>query len=169
MFLSIRGHVTGSAATAGALIHPSLNLLLRLCSPAIYLWGSPLGVKFLCMWPYFWSNHIGSHILSSWMVHAGCVFVASIHLSRTWMSGSFESMRWNACVHRLNLSLYSHPKQFWGNGVRIHVTSRGKSPLQEKYSSEEDRTHYTTLHNSGPPVSLKVSIATCKTVKPTNY
>ena len=35
------------------------------------------------------------------MVHAGCV-VAGIHLSRTWMSGSFESMRWNAWVHRLD-------------------------------------------------------------------
>ena len=33
-------------------------------------------------------------------MHAGCVFVAGIHPSRTWMSGSFESMRWNECVHR---------------------------------------------------------------------
>ena len=24
------------------------------------------------------------------------------------MSGSFESVRWNACVHRLDLRLYSH-------------------------------------------------------------
>ena len=48
------------------------------------------------------------------MVHAGCVFVASIHPSRTWMSGSFESLQWNACVHRLNLSLCSHPKEFFG-------------------------------------------------------
>ena len=36
------------------------------------------------------------------------------------MSGSFESMRWNACVHRLDLGLYSHPK------VRTHVNSKGK-------------------------------------------
>ena len=35
---------------------------------------------------------------SSWMVHAGCVFVAGIHPSRTGMSGSFESKQWNACV-----------------------------------------------------------------------
>ena len=28
-------------------------------------------------------NHKSSHIPSSWMVHAGCVFGASIHLSRT--------------------------------------------------------------------------------------
>ena len=28
------------------------------------------------------------------------------------MSGSFESLRCNACVHTLDLGLYSHPKGF---------------------------------------------------------
>ena len=73
------------------------------------------------------------------MVRAGCVFVAGIHLSRTWMSGSFESVRWNACVHRLDLGLYSHPKEFWGNGVWI----QGKNPLYRKMSPEEYRTRDT--------------------------
>ena len=46
---------------------------------------------------------------------AGCVFVAGVHLSRTRMSGSFESVRWNACVHRLDLGLFSHQKELlWG-------------------------------------------------------
>ena len=62
------------------------------------------------------------------MVRAGCVFVAGIHPSRTWTSGSFESVRWNACVHRLDHGLYSHPKKFWGNGVWTHVNSKGKIP-----------------------------------------
>ena len=31
----------------------------------------------------FYSSHEGSHIPSSWMVHAGYVFVAGIHPSRT--------------------------------------------------------------------------------------
>ena len=44
------------------------------------------------------------------------------------MSGSFESLRWNACVHRLHLGLYSHPKEFGGNGVRTHVKSKGEIP-----------------------------------------
>ena len=39
--------------------------------------------------------------------------------------GLLESVRWNACVHRLDLGLYPHPKEFWGNGVRTHVNSRG--------------------------------------------
>ena len=36
------------------------------------------------------------------------------------MSGSFETLRWNTCVHRLDLGLYSHSKKFFflGNGVR---------------------------------------------------
>ena len=31
-----------------------------------------------------------------------------------------------ACVHRLDLGSYSHPKEFWGNGVRTHGNSKGK-------------------------------------------
>ena len=65
------------------------------------------------------------------MVRAGCVFVAGIHPSRTWTSGSFEPMRWNACMHRLDLGLYSHPKEFLGNGVWTHVNSKGKVPSTE--------------------------------------
>ena len=30
------------------------------------------------------------------------------------MSGSFESVRWNACAHRLDLGLYFHLKSFGG-------------------------------------------------------
>ena len=60
----------------------------------------------------FESNHGGCHILSSWLVHGGCVVVASIHPSRTWMSGSFETVRWNECVHRLDLGFSSHWKNF---------------------------------------------------------
>ena len=49
-----------------------------------------------------------------------------------WMSGSFESMRWNACVHRLDLGLFSHPKEILGDGVRTHVNSKGKVPSTRK-------------------------------------
>ena len=47
------------------------------------------------------------------------VFVAGIHPSRTWMSGSFETVPWNACVHRLDLGLYSHPKEFFREWSQI--------------------------------------------------
>ena len=79
------------------------------------------------MWPFF-SATIEVVILSSWMIHAGCVFVADIHPSRPWPSGSFKSMRWTECVHRLDLSLYSYSKEFLENGVRTHVNFKGKIP-----------------------------------------
>ena len=77
------------------------------------------------------------------MVCAGCVFVAGIRRSRTWTSGSFESVRWNACVHRLDLSLYSHPKEFLGEWSLNPCLLQGKNPLCRKISPEEDRTHDT--------------------------
>ena len=45
------------------------------------------------------------------------------------MSGSFESVQQNACVHRLDLGLCSHLKEFGGNGVRNMCTPREKSLL----------------------------------------
>ena len=44
------------------------------------------------------------------------------------MSGPFEFVRWNTCVHRLDLGLYSLPKEFLGIGVRTYVNSKGKIP-----------------------------------------
>ena len=66
------------------------------------------------------------------MVHAGCVFVAGIH-----MSGSFESVPWNAYVHRLDLGLYSHSKELLGDGVRTHGNSKGKIPSAGKILPRE--------------------------------
>ena len=48
------------------------------------------------------------------------------------MSGSLESVRWNTCEHRLDLGLYSHPKEVWGNRARTHVNSMGKIPSTGK-------------------------------------
>ena len=79
------------------------------------------------------------------MVHAGYVFVVGIHSSSTWMSGSLESVRWNACVHGPDLGLYSHPKEFGGNGVRTHVNPKGK--ISSTGGSEGCQT--ATLHHVG--------------------
>ena len=73
------------------------------------------------------------------MVRARCVFVAGIHPSRTWTSGFFGSMWWNACVHRLDLGLYSHPKEFLGEWSLNPCQLQGKNPLYRKISPEEDR------------------------------
>ena len=45
------------------------------------------------------------------------------------MSGSVESVRWNACAHRLELGLHSHPKEFFeGMDSETMLTPREKIP-----------------------------------------
>ena len=56
-----------------------------------------------------------------------------------------EPVQWNACVHRLDLDLYSHPKAFVGNGVRSYVDFKEKSPLPEA----QRRVEPVTLHHAG--------------------
>ena len=55
-------------------------------------------------------------------------------------------------MHRLDLGLYSHPKEFWGDGVRTHVGSKGKIPSTGKFSPEEDRSHNVALSRTASPV-----------------
>ena len=103
-------------------------------SPAISLGFTTFGWDF-CVCDRFFNPTIKvvTFRLHGWCV-LGVFFVAGIHPSRTWTSGSFESVRWNACVYRLDLGLYSHPKEFWGNGVWTHVNSKGKIPSTGKCS-----------------------------------
>ena len=102
------------------------------------------------MWPFLNpTNEVVTSRLHGWCMVD--VFVAGIHPYRTWTPGSFESVRWNACVHRLDLGLYSDPKEFWGNGVRSHANSKWKAPSTG--SSEEDRTHdAASLSTASPPL-----------------
>ena len=65
------------------------------------------------------------------------------------MSGSFESVQWNACLHRQDLGLYSHPKEFWGNGVRSHVNSEEK--ILSTGGSEEGQTHDAVSRKTASP------------------
>ena len=58
------------------------------------------------------TKEVVTFCLCGWCVLGGCIFVAGIHPSRTWMSGSFVSERWNTCLQRLDLGLYSHPEEF---------------------------------------------------------
>ena len=83
------------------------------------------------------------------MAQTGCVSGAGIHPFRTWVSGSSESAWWNAIVHRPDLGLYSHPKEFLGYGVRTYVNSKWKIPSTG--SSEEDRTHDAASRRTARP------------------
>ena len=74
------------------------------------------------------------------------------------MSGSFEFVQWNACVHRPDLGLCSHLKEVWENGVRTHVSSRENPLYQKKFSSEEDRTHDAALSSTANPTHNQQAI-----------
>ena len=118
--------------------------------PAISLGFTIFGLDFCLCDRFSKSNHRRSHIKSSWMVHAGCVFVPSIQPSRTWMSGSSEFVGWNRCVHRIDLSLYPHPKEsFSGSGVRTHANSKGKIPSTR--GSEEGWTRDAASRRTASP------------------
>ena len=123
--------------------------LLLLRSPALSLGFIILGEIFLNNYTTIFLIQLnwGSRIPSSWMVHAGCVFGTGIHLSRTWMSGSLEFVWWNACVHRLDIGLYSHPKEF-GEYSQNPCKLQGKSPLHGK-DFPQRRIEPTTLHQAG--------------------
>ena len=120
---------------------------------AIYLGLTTVGEISVCV-TIFQSNHWGSHIPTSWMVQAGCAFVAGIHPSRTWTLQSFESVQWHACVHWLDLGLYSHQKEVLGNAVRTHTNSKGKIPST---GSSKDWTHDPTSHRTTSPIHYGLS------------
>ena len=75
------------------------------------------------------------------------------------MSGSFESVPWNACMHRLDLGLCSLLKEFWGNGVKTHVNSKGKIPSTGKKFSQR-RIEPKTLHvfSTEVPPAMQVGV-----------
>ena len=79
------------------------------------------------------------------------------------MSGSFESMRWNTCVHRLDLGLYSHAKEFLGNGVGTNVNSEGIIPF-----IEAQRIEPTTLYHSGKQARRTTDWATSAPISSLN-
>ena len=97
-------------------------------SPAISLGFTTFGWDF-CVCDRFFNPTIMvvTFRLRGWCV-LGVFFVAGIHPSRTWTSGSFESMWWNACVHRLD-PVYTLIRRSFG-GMEFE-TPREKSPLPE--------------------------------------
>ena len=89
------------------------------------------------------------------MHHAGCVSVAGIHLSRTWMSGSLESVRWNAYVQTTPRFILS--SSFGGKETEPIWTPREKSPLPEAFSSE-DWTHDAASSRTATPAHYQRAI-----------
>ena len=85
------------------------------------------------------SNHRGSNILSSWIVHAGLVLLpAFTRLGHECQDLLSPCDGMHMCTD-LTWAYTLIQKSFRGNGVRTHVNSKVKIPSTG--GSEEDRTH----------------------------
>ena len=98
------------------------------------------------------------------MVHVGCVFDVGIHLSKTWMLGSFESVPWNACVHRLDLNLYSHLKEFHSKGKILCTRGLKQDRICDAASCRTASPTYYRLSYSGPGLSTDLTPFICHSV-----
>ena len=58
-------------------------------------------------------------------------------------------------MHRLDLGLYSHPKEFLGYGVRTHVNSKRNIPSTG--GSEEGGTHDAAQSRTASPAHYRLS------------
>ena len=129
--------------------------------PAISLGFIIFGVKFLCMWLFF-NPTIVTFCLRGWCT-LGVFFVDGIHPSRTWMSGSFVSVLWNACVQRLDLILYSHPNEFFYGMESEPILIPKEIPSTE--GSEEDWTHDAATRRTVGPTHYRLSYSGPQAVK----
>ena len=100
----------------------------------------PFWMRFLFTMIFFFfskSNHWGSHIPSSWMVHAGCVFVAAFtHLGYECQDLLSLSNGMHVCTDKNSVYILIRKSLGGGggggggggNGVRTQVNSNGKIP-----------------------------------------
>ena len=113
-------------------------------SPAICL-GYHFGWDFCVC-----DHHLVQPLRSLWMVHAGCVFVAGIHPSRTWIF-EVRAMEYMCAQTRPRFILSSR-----GMESEPMLTPREESPLPETISSEEDRTHNAASSRTTSPTPLNL-------------
>ena len=103
--------------------HTSPLALFFFCIPQL----SPLCVRFLCMRPFF---NLTIEVVTLFLRGCWVCFLLPIF---TRIGHEYHGLL-SLCdgVHGLDLGLYSHPKESWGNGVRTRVNSKGKSPSTSK-------------------------------------
>ena len=70
------------------------------------------------------------------------------------MSGSFESVQWNACEHRLGLGLCSHPKEIMSVFLE-QLSMRNMLNCTKQVQIQKYKTHaYNTLKTAGVQIIM---------------
>ena len=128
----------------------SIFLLLLLCSPAVSLGFTILGEIFayltVCLIQPLRQSHSVFVDGACWVCF--CCWhwpVQDMNIRIFWVC-AMECM----CAQTRPRSILSS-KSFWGMESELMVTPREKSPLVEKFSPDEDRTHYTASSRTVSP------------------
>ena len=127
---------------------PRQLLLLLMRSPAISLRFTILGDIFLRMCPFANPTiEVVTFRLRGWCMLGVFLLPAFTRLGheRQDLMSTCDGMHG---VHRLDLGLYSHPKEFWEMESEPMLTSKQKSPLPER-NSPQGSMEPTTLHQAG--------------------
>ena len=127
----------------------SLHLLL-LPHSLLYLWGSPVWVRFLRMWPF--SNptiKVVTFRRHGWCVLGVFLLPGFTHLGheRQDLLSPCNEMRVCVCTQTRPRFILSSERVFLGNGVRNHVNSKGKIPSTGKFPQR--RIEPAMLHYAG--------------------
>ena len=127
-------------------LSPSAHVgdLLLLLHFQVDLWASSYWVRFLHVGPFI--NPTIEEVtfcLHGWRVLGVFLLPVFTRLGHECQDRLVHAME---CVHRLDLGLCSRPKEFWGNAVRTHVTSKGEIPYTG--GSEEVRIRAAASHRA---------------------
>ena len=130
------------------------SLYFFFCIPQLYLWGLQFWWDF-CVCDHFSNptSEVVTFHLCGWCMLS--VFDAGIHPSRTWVLGSFESVRWNACADQ-TLVYALIRKSFWGMESESMLTPREMSPLPENFP--QDRTYNPASSRTASPTHYQRAI-----------
>ena len=75
------------------------------------------------------------------------------------MSGSFESVGWTVCVHRLDFSYSLIQKSFGGMESEPMLTPRENPLYLQKFSPEEDQTPNAASSRTASPTHYQQAIS----------
>ena len=136
--------------------------------PQLYLWGSLTILGEICAYLPFFNPTIE---LATFCLRGWCklgVFLLKVYAR----VGHERQDLWSPCdgnasAHRLDFGLYSHPKEFWGNGVGTHVGSKGKAPSTGKILPREASNPRRCIKQDSEPNTLPTSCSSsCTNVSP---
>ena len=144
-------------------VMPSIGLEKKTI-PQLDLWGSPYWVKFVHIWPFF--NPTIEVV--TFRLHGWCMLGVFLLPAFTWLGHEHQDLMslcdgMHVCTDLTPVYTFIR-KSFWGMETEPMLTPREKSPLPEKISPEEDRTHNAASSRTASPTHYQRTIPAPKPV-----